>query len=533
MESKSRTFSLYLLNEGVEPQDALADKSALSQETADSIPSGAILYLVNSNAHDPWWKGYLGVSKKLEQSYPGGILFIPVGCRWLAATFGQSHHYLSPSSYEYDFGLKTTLNAVNRDSIRSTDAVNPETAKRERIQSPKEADIRFFSFDGDNNIILKRMTGRVQAQYADLLSSVTGCDSIRVTTKKSANELVELCQNLLGLFAKDEAATKFPEVFNVRYEKTPSIVTQLDNFLVDAIKEKDSSLILSYPEILDYQNIGQVQFGRLKPVDLFTIESFWKAIPENELNEMSHERLQAHYNVGVLDADGKLSNRTRPSLYKCLIYEHELNGETYHFCEGKWYRVDQHFINDLTKRLNPYFLESKLPDNKMHCEADYNKMVAATQGHSIVFDRKTLFISGQTPIELCDICQLDAVGEVALIHVKIGVHSSNLSHLFAQGHVGSEILLVPQSGAIEHFSKIVSESPLDDSSKDSIIKKVRERRFNVVFAIITKKSASLKSDALPLFSRINLRRVIDSLETMNIKPSVQIIADAYDGRNSK
>ena len=377
------------------------------------------------------------------------------------------------------------------------------------------------------------MTGRVQEHYADLLSSVTGCDSIRITTKKSANELVELCQNLLSLYAQKEAETKFPEVFNVRYEKTPSIVAKLNSLLLDAIRQKDSALLLSYPEILDYQNIGQIKFGRLRPVDLFTIESFWEAIPNDELEMMSLEKLQSHYNVGILDADGNVSNKTKPSLYKCLIYEHELDGRIYHFCEGKWYCVEQRFIEDLKRKLNPYFLESKLPNNKMHCEAAYNEMVAATQEHSIVFDRRNLFVSGQTPIELCDICQLDSANEVVLIHVKIGVHSSSLSHLFSQGHVGTEILLVPQSGAIEHFSKIVSESQLDDSSKDSIIREVRAKRFKVIFAIITKKSASLKSDALPLFSRINLRRTIDSLETMNIKPSVQIIADVYDGRNSK
>lgn len=526
---KSRTFTIFLLTEGLSPEKALVNIDALELVSrATAIPSGSVLYLTKNEVRDPWWKGYLGLSKKLQQSYPGGILFIPVGNRWFAATFGQSYHHLSASSYEYDFGIRATLNAIDRKSLRSTDAVNPETAKRERIQAPKDSDFSFFVFDGDSNTVLKRISGRVQEQYQDLFTSVTGCDSIRVTTKKSATELVLFCQHLLGLYKKAEAEKNFPEVFNIRPEKNQMILEELDDALLNAIKQKDVSLTLSYPDMMDYQDIGHIKFGSLPPADLFTMESFWERIPEHKLTDLTIAQVKNTYNVLILDRDGKPWKKTSPSLYKCLIYEHQYNDNLYHFCEGQWYSVNKQLVDSLRTSLNQYFCQKlALPVNTFSNEADYNKHVAATHDKTVLFDRKDYFPKGQTPIELCDLCQLGEDKAVSLIHVKVGVHSSRLSHLFSQGYVGS-LELLTDSDAAKHFERVIEASALSHDDMRNIIRGVADRKnLRVIFAIITKKSKELKSEALPLFSRINLQRVIRSLISMGLDPIVQLVTDNY------
>jgi len=526
---KSRTFTIFLLSEGLVPEKALVNIDALELVSgATAIPSGAILYLTKNEVRDPWWKGYLGLSKRLQQSYPGGILFIPVGSRWFAATFGQSYHHLSASSYEYDFGIRTTLNAIDRKSLRSTDAVNPETAKRERIQAPKDSDFSFFAFDGDSNAVLKRISGRVQEQYQDLFTSVTGCDSIRVTTKKSASELVPFCQNLLCLYKKAEAEKNFPEVFNIRPEKNQIILDELDDALLSAIKQKDASLTLSYPDMMDYQDIGQIKFGSLPPADLFTMESFWEKIPEQKLSALTITQVKNTYNVLILDRDGKPWKKASPSLYKCLIFEYQYEGNLYHFCEGQWYSVNKKLVEDLRTFLNQFFCsKATLPANTFSYEADYNKHVAETIDKTVLFDRKDYFPKGHTPIELCDLCQLGVDNSVSLIHVKVGVHSSRLSHLFSQGYVGS-LELLTDSDATKHFERVIETSALSPNDMKSIIRGVADRKnLRAIFAIITKKTKELKSDALPLFSRINLQRVVRSLMSMGIDPVVQLIVDDY------
>ena len=528
---KSRTFTIFLLNEGIEPTDALINSETLEcVGHTTALPTGAILYLTKDKTNDPWWKTYLGIDRTLKQSYPGGILFIPVGNRWFAATFGQSYHHLSSSSYEYDFGLKTALNAIDKNSLRSTDVVNPETAKRERVQAPKDQDIAFFSFDGDSSTVLKRISGRVQKQYHDILSCVTGCDSIRVTTRKSADELVAFCENILGIYSETNAEEKFPEVFNIRSEKDSETLDLLDQELLNAIKRKDSGLILSYPDMLNYQNLGQIKFGSLAPTDLFTIDSFCNCISQDRLDMLTISRVKNAYSVQILDANGNHIAKTSPSLYKCLIFECDIGEKHYHFCEGKWYCVKQDLVEKLRSQLDPFFSSlSTLPANTSSCESDYNKNVAGEQGGTVLFDKDHYFPKGQSQIELCDLCQLEGDGSVSLIHVKVGVHSYRLSHLFSQGYVGTREILSDE-GAMKHFEGVVKDSTINASDKKKIIDAVRQKRFGVVFAIITKKSPSLKSNILPLFSRINLRRAISSLRAMGITPSVQIVADDYIGK---
>ena len=526
---KSRTFTIFLLTEDTTPEKALVNTDALEQVSdATEIPASAILYLRKNETHDPWWKGYLGLSRQLQQSYPGGILFVPVGNRWFAATFGQSYHHLSASSYEYDFGIRTTLNAIDRKSLRSTDAVNPETAKRERIQAPKESDFSFFSFDGDCNTVLKRISGRVQEQYHDLFTNVTGCDSIRVTTKTSATELVLFCQNLLGLYKKAEAEKNFPEVFNIRPEKNQAILDKLDEALLKAIKQKDASLTLSYPDMMDYQDIGQIKFGSLQPADLFIMKSFWERLPEQDLTALTITQVKKSYNVSLLDRDGKPWKKVSPSLYKCLIFEYQYEGNLYHFCEGQWYSVNKKLVEDLRTSLNQFFcVKSTLPANTFSNEADYNKYVVETHDKTVLFDRKDYFPKGQTSIELCDLCQLGEDNSVSLIHVKVGVQSYRLSHLFSQGYVGS-LELLTDSDATKHFEKVIGASTLRQNDMRNIIRGVTDRKnLKVIFAIITKKPKELKSDALPLFSRINLQRTIRSLISMGIDPIVQLVSDNY------
>jgi uncharacterized protein (TIGR04141 family) len=283
--------------------------------------------------------------------------------------------------------------------------------------------------------------------------------------------------------------------------------------------------------MVNYQDIGQIKFGSLPPADLFTMESFWELLPKLKLESLTIAHVKNSYNVVVLNQEGNSWKKTSPSLYKCLIFECHHDGRLYHFCEGKWYSVNQNFIEKLRGYLNTYFCEeTMLPVNLCPNEGEYNKKVIELHDKTVLFDQKDYYPKGHTSIELCDLCQFGEDNSVSLIHVKVGVHSYRLSHLFSQGYVGSRELL-SDSGAFAHFKKIIDSSALKQEDKDKIISKVKDRKnLKVVYAIITKKAKELKSDALPLFSRINLQRAIRSLISMGVVPSVQLVSDDY-GKN--
>src|SRR5690606_39070215 len=63
-------------------------------------------------------------------------------------------------------------------------------------------------------------------------------------------------------------------------------------------------------------------------------------------------------------------------------------------------------------------------------------------------------------------------------------------------------------GTVEKFSQ-----PIDD------------QKFHVVFGIVTHKDKELKSDNLPLFSRISLMRNMKALQVMSVRASFGFIED--------
>ena len=103
--AKSRTFCIYLLKEGFNAGNALkTDHSLGDPADASQLPEGATLYVLDKSPSQPWWKAYWGVSQNLRQVLKGAIVFLPIGERCFAITFGHTYHFLKDESYEYDFG---------------------------------------------------------------------------------------------------------------------------------------------------------------------------------------------------------------------------------------------------------------------------------------------------------------------------------------------------------------------------------------------------------------------------------------------
>ncbi len=139
---KSRSFSIYLLKEGFDASNALKTDHSLGEPVdANQLPAGATLYVLDSAPRPPWWKSFWGITQDLYQASKGAIVFLPVNTRCFTLTFGHTYHHLKDDCYEYDFGLKVTLNSVDPKKLKSTDILSPAVAKRQRIQSPTGTDL--------------------------------------------------------------------------------------------------------------------------------------------------------------------------------------------------------------------------------------------------------------------------------------------------------------------------------------------------------------------------------------------------------
>lgn len=149
--AKTRTFSIYLLKEGVTIANALKENHGLSRlDGSDSSldEPNITIYLSETRTTPPWWKAYLGIEQDLNQRQEGALVFIPCCIEYITRifvlTFGMTYHKLQEGSYEYDFGLRTTLNAIDPTKIKSTETVQPDNAKRQRMQSPTADTLSFF-----------------------------------------------------------------------------------------------------------------------------------------------------------------------------------------------------------------------------------------------------------------------------------------------------------------------------------------------------------------------------------------------------
>lgn len=518
--AKSRNFSIYLLKTGYNAQNALKDSHTLGEPlmSVENLPAGATLYLADNNPMDPWWKSYWGIKQNLRQVLKGAMVFLPINDRCVALTFGHTYHNLKNEAYEYDFGLRTTLNAIDPTQIRSTDILQPEDAKRERIQSPVASDLTFFDINNDESIV-KRLTGAVRSEFQSYFRHVTGASNIRISSKMAASEVSVLCAKLLEIYERDDFKTAFPDIQNITPVKDPSIIQQLDTLLVDAFQEESLDLVLTIPEIVDHESGFQIAYsgahGPRKTYDNIFIAHYREFLSSRDISAVELSLLY-HHRMDIKDENGH-TKQSYP-IYQCLMFDCEHNNNHYHLCDGNWYQIEQDYIRRLKESLDPYFIEHPiLQECNEKRENNYNNAVASANADYICLDMKNISPAGQTAVEPCDLYTVD--DDVAnLIHIKISTRSASLSHLFNQGTNSVELLRL--NG--EARNKLKDLVPISQTTP------VGTAKFMVTYGIITAKDKVKKSDALPIFSRISLRRATQRLKLMAIKCAVVLIKDNID-----
>lgn len=517
--SKSRSFSIYLLKEGFDATNTLKDEHTLDDQIAgNSLPDGAILYVLDNAPIAPWWKNYFGIQKNLTQALKGAIVFLPVGTRTFAITFGHVFHNLKDTSYEYDFGLRVTLNSVDPEKLKSLDSLSPENARRQRTQLPVNSDLTYFDFDQDSTI-LKSLTGKVKDEYKAFFKHATGASSIRVSSDVSPDGLPELCEKLLNLYSEETFKTAFPDIQNVSPVKDPVVIDALNNKLITAFRTKDDSLILTIPEIVNYHDELYATFsgaGASLVYDDVFIDRYYEYLEgaEVDLNDVEVETLKKH-NLVLTNEDGQ-SRGDRPNIFKCLIFDASLNNGTasYHLCEGNWYLVDSDYISSLTTYLDPLCADTELPVYNHADEGKYNEAAKDASQNRLCMDKKSIAPTGQKQVEPCDIME-HGNGSAILHHVKKSTVSATLSHLFNQGL--NSIRLIRDSEEAHDKLKALAQTLASDDKKADFAALLAEGKYKVVYQIITHKDKIHKSQNLPLFSRISLRRAMKELRRMDIK----------------
>lgn len=530
--SKTHSLSIYLLKENFNASNSLKVSHNLKGPLdAGNIPAGTSLFILDSLPREPWWKSFFGIREDLKQSLTGAILFLPVKNRCFAITFGHTHHHLKDECYEYDFGLRVTLNSIDPGKLKSTDTLEPGKAKRHRIQRSIDSDLTYFDFDRDSSII-KTLTGKVKDEYKDFFKNATGASSLRVGSKIEPNKLKELCETTLCIYNKEDFRSAFPDIQNITPVKDPHLIDSLNSQLIEAFKEESINLVLTIPEIMDYQDSLNISFtgaGQSLIYDDVYISHYREYLTSNgfKAEDISIDTLRSHH-LKICNEDG--DPKESFSIYKSLLFDTTLNDLQYHLCEGNWYLVAKSYVAKLKKYLDPYFEKTVLLDFNHNSEGDYNQAVAINDPKHIFIDRTNIAPSSQHQVEPCDLYKAES-GKAFYYHIKLSTRSSSLSHLFNQG-VNSIELIKLENGAKEKMKSLVKDN-LNGNNEIDYIKPIENDSAKVVYGIITHKGQDKKSDNLPLFSRISLMRSVKSLCLMSVEVAVCFINDTSQKKQGR
>lgn len=520
---RSQSFSIYLLKPSFNASNALEDDHVLTTGAqADLLPPKAVLYIHDGKPRPPWWRDYFGIRQSLNQIGKGALVFMPVEKRWLALCFGHIAHFLKEESYEYDFGLRVTLNSVDPGKLKSTDTFQPGRSRRQRTQVPVVSDLTYFDIDRDSTI-LRGLTGKVRTEHSSFFKHATGASNVRLSSALSPSDLPKLGEKLLDLYASKDFETTFPDIQSVTPIRDPVQIRELDELLLKAVRARDEALSLAMPEIVNFAESTYAAFRgagqSLLYEDVF-IGRYYEYLEQNslDLKSLSLDDLRRH---SLLLVDDNATPRSpRHSILKCLIFDVTTSTGTFHYTERNWYKVDPSYVAMLQSFLDPLCQTSSLPAYIHISEGEYNK--AAATHSRICLDLTSISPPGTTAIEPCDL--YEAVGGVATLHhIKVSTLSTQLSHLFNQGTNAVE-LLKDDTDSLNLLKKLL-EKRASSIELPKLVQPLSDARYHVAFGIVTHKDPNKRSLNLPLFSRISLRRCMRSLRVMSVRGSYSFIQD--------
>lgn len=204
------------------------------------------------------------------------------------------------------------------------------------------------------------------------------------------------------------------------------------------------------------------------------------------------------------------------SVYRCVLFETNRNGQLYTLSGGQWYRVSLSFQQQVNAYANALpRLDIGLPDADDDCSEGGVHRQGRRRHGALSLDQQLARDSVPTPVEICDM--LTSTGQP--IHVKKRGCSSTLSHLFAQGLVSAELLLQSQEFRTETRRKAADLDaafaevlPADAPARDA---------HEVSYVVITRGRRRLDAPlTLPFFSVVNLRAAAQRLYALGFKVSV-------------
>jgi len=501
-EPTARPFTIYLIKQGYErPTEILHNiRQFLRHTVRYNNRRVGELYIKPARQREPAWLSFFRGAidepavRPVNQSTSAVLLSSSAG-RMFALTFGYGKTLLEPGTFEEDFGIKVTLNGVDHTKVRSVDRVTLDTISRHsQIQASRAADIREFGLDVEQDL-LRAVTG--PPRDPALGRKLTGREALHTTAGVTPGTLNDLLSRLLQEYAKTDYREQFSWVDHIQEVRDQATNRTLDEEVVQRLLNRDwEKAWLTPPDLVDWTRTAGFKYRDTQQAELHDdlhLSDFLDELPEGA--GLDVEALKHHHRVFRIASETNATEQTW-SIHRCLYAEVEVGDRQYLLNNGKWYRVDQDYLRQVSRDLAGIpAAVVPLPECTETTEPAYNQRAAGGQpGLFALMDGRPIRHPTQNDqIEFCDLYTTNR----EIIHIKRYGFSSVLSHLFAQGLVSGNLFF--HDAEFRHKVNVQLPPTHRLPNPDN---RPRDGEYTIIFGIITKSAGPL---TLPFFSRVNLR----------------------------
>ena len=501
-EAKRNKLNIYLIKDKYKDEDSITIISKDKEISKVLLRDVGSFYYKKSATNPPdWLSSFFNDHYSIDPSHFFGsgtkaVLIVKVPHRgknrFFAIPFGSGRFLLKDLCNEERFGLITSLNILESKSIRGIDkrtlSTNPKLS-REQIARASEAIDFQIDFEKD---LIQSITGKsTDSSFGNI---VTGREALSISAKIDITNIKEFLKRSLSTFEKKDYQTNFKWIDQIKEIKIQDEIDKLNQKLIKKINEKDDTVWLAVPEIIDWINVKGFKYSTKKKDKLYDDLELSDFLLETESSitsvaELEDITITCWSNIN----DDYLYSW---NAYSCINAEIDIGKKKYFLSSSKWYQIDAEFVSLVNKEFDEIKqVDLKLPDYDHAKEGDYN-IATATHMKALCLDAKNLsYGGGHSKIEFCDILTKDK----KIIHVKKYGGSAILSHLFSQVFVSAELLLTDS----QFRQKVIDELLPKDYKKVIPSKKPNASDYEIYYAIITKqKKAKLN---VPFFSKVVLK----------------------------
>lgn len=500
-------LSIYLIKEGID-EDEIFEKNIGVQEL-EIYSENKISYYIPSQIHEPnWLKKFFNVENDdLKQANSRVVLLDKLNIdgteRVFALVFGYAKNFFAKDVLEEQFGLKIVLNTIGVNDIRKlTKTCVGSNQKQSQEQMPKATNVNEFGFDLDRDLI-RNVTAKCSDEVFEK-ANLTGGDIFSLLVERDITNIDEFLIQCFRRYKEDKYKENFEWIDNIKEVKSKFEKEELDKEVVNyIINNKFDCVWMSVPEVISWENIGGFKYSN---EDTIYDDIFLNVFIESLKNDFNNIEQIKKRKISMVDING--NEIIKWMAYNCLNAEVEWNNKSYCLNNGKWYYINNDFVQKIEQEYSNIEISNINFINyssQMEKEDNYNEALTKDLKNAYLIHK-----IGEIPygggkgnkIEVCDVM----TNNKELIHIKKNGGSSYLSHLFNQASVSAEMLMDI------NFRKKVNDKMKEQKFDIEFPALFKPNEYTIIIGIINKYHD--ERPKIPFFSKVALRYTLKRMENL-------------------